>query len=271
MRNWYCGLAQAGVARIQPVRSSQEHGLDRHDLADGAVVDPLHGLLPAAVPTALKAGEDTQLLGSRQGAGRFHPADANRVDAVRLLHENVLARLDRRLGIHRVELGRAGDQHNIDIFDHVLVAVETDEAVVLGDIDLVGELPLQVVAAGIEPVAEDVAHGDEPDIRAGLHRLKRRTCATVAAADHADLDGVRPGRMHSGGKREGAQGNCFSCGGGKESSAVGSGFSHGLTHESDPFSRCGRESWVSGRPRGFSRRSDRQEPSAPGSDLGGCG
>ena len=51
-----------------------------------------------------------------------------RVDAVRLLHEHMLARLDGRHRVERMELGRVGNQHHVRGLDHVLVAVEPGEA-----------------------------------------------------------------------------------------------------------------------------------------------
>jgi hypothetical protein len=77
----------------------------------------------------------------------------------------------------------------------VLVAVEPDEAVVVLHLDLLGKLAFQVVETVIEAVAKNVAHGDELDVGTGPQRLNRGAGATVAAADHADLDRVGPGCM----------------------------------------------------------------------------
>ena len=51
----------------------------------------------------------------------------------------MLARVDGRLKVPRVEVGRAGDNHHVDAAgDHLLVGVEAEEAMVVVDGDLVG-------------------------------------------------------------------------------------------------------------------------------------
>ena len=57
--------------------------------------------LPAGVEAALQAGDDAQALLLGQLARCLHAAHADRVDGVRLLDEDVLARLDGRFGVHR--------------------------------------------------------------------------------------------------------------------------------------------------------------------------
>ena len=50
-----------------------------------------------------------------------------------------------------------------------------------------------------EAVLEDVAHGDELDVGAGLQALGRGAGAAAAAADHADADGLVAGGVGAGG------------------------------------------------------------------------
>ena len=71
----------------------------------------------------------------------------------------------------RAEAGRGGEDHQVAAVDDLLIGVEADEAAVVGDVELVlacGVLA-EPVAAVIEVVLEDVAHGVELDVvgRAG--------------------------------------------------------------------------------------------------------
>ena len=68
-------------------------------VADRAVVDPLHGLEVAGLVPALGAGDDGEVLLLGLLGGGQDRADARAVDGDRLLGEDVLARLDRRLEV----------------------------------------------------------------------------------------------------------------------------------------------------------------------------
>ena len=73
-----------------------------------------------------------------RSAAFLHRLHAGRVDAVRLFDEHMLAGLDRRQGVQRMELGGVGDQDDVRGLDDVLVGVEAGEAVVVIRHDLVG-------------------------------------------------------------------------------------------------------------------------------------
>ena len=70
-------------------------------------MDPLHALDVAGLVAALGAGDDGQVLLLGLLGGGEDLADAGAVDGDRLLGEDVLARLDGRLDVHRAE-ARAG-------------------------------------------------------------------------------------------------------------------------------------------------------------------
>ena len=182
------GLRVVGLAADHLVGRPQEHRLRGHHLADGSVVNPLDGFAVARVKAALQAREQAQFLLLGQVAGGLHPPHAHRVDAVRLLHEDVLARADPRLGVHGVKLRRTGDQHHVHAVDHLLVAVEAHEAVVVVHRHLLGMGLFEVIAGGLEVVGEDVTHGHQFHVGAGLEALVGGPGAASAAADHADLD-----------------------------------------------------------------------------------
>ena len=147
------------------------------------------------------------------GAARLHDRPhARRVDGGRLLHEDVLARLDRGAQVLGPEVGRRGEDHVVDLRhgEQLLVRVEADEAALLGDVEV--DLT-QVVAAAVDPVTEHVRQGDDLDAGpfdpgarldpfdvvadVGVDRVVRRADrvedragAAPAAADEADLHAV---------------------------------------------------------------------------------
>ena len=89
-----------GLAMIQSVWPAEKILLDGHDLPNGAVVDPLDGFSIARMKSALKTGHHAQILCLGQCAGSGDFADADRVDSMGFLDENVLAGFDRRVEIH---------------------------------------------------------------------------------------------------------------------------------------------------------------------------
>ena len=188
----------------------------------------LHRLDIARVEAALQAGHDAELLLLGQVARLLHQLDPARVDAVRLLDEDVLARLNGRQGVEAVELGRVGDQHHVRGLDHLLVAVEAGEAMVVVHGDLLAFGRLERSALGLDAVPENVAHGHQPGARVGGQRLAGRAGIAPAAADHADLDdvaarGVGAAAQVEGADRRGGSGDRR----GLEKVTAGEGFSKG--------------------------------------------
>jgi len=62
--------------------------------------------------------------------------------------------------------------------------------VIIIDGHLVGLRFLETLAAGLELVLEDICHGHELDVLAGVHRVHGRPGAAPAAADQADLERI---------------------------------------------------------------------------------
>ena len=122
-----------------PQRARVVARFDRDDIADRLVFEDLPHRLPnvRVVPPA-QAGDDGEILLLRLAA-RLHDAlDAGRVDGDRLLDEAVLALVDGVREVLRPEMGRRRQQHDVDAaVDHLLVAVEADEHVVVGHLHAV--------------------------------------------------------------------------------------------------------------------------------------
>ncbi len=104
-----------------------------------------------------------------QLAGGANHLDARRVDAVRLLDKHVFAGLHCGHQVERMELGGVGDQDHVGRLDHVLVAVEAREAVVVVHLDLLRVLLLEQFPLFLDAVEQHVGHGHQ------AHALGRRS------------------------------------------------------------------------------------------------
>ena len=105
---------QSGCRGLTQTAAAVVVGLQRDDLADRAVVDPLHRLAEAVVVAQAQAGDDRQVLLLRPASQVASTrADAGRIDGHRLLGEDVLAGLDRGLEVQRPEVRRRAEQHHV--------------------------------------------------------------------------------------------------------------------------------------------------------------
>ncbi len=189
-------LGLALLAIDEPVGRPHIRFLDGHDLANGPVQKPLHGLLHAGVIPPAKPGDDAEVFLFGLFAGGDDSVDSRRVDGVRLLNEDVFAGVDGCLEIDRMEAAGAGDQHHVHpALDDLLIAVEADEAVVVVDGHLIRLGLLEPVAASPDLVFKDVGHGDELRPGVGVHGVGGRAGAPAAAADQAELQRLIAGRM----------------------------------------------------------------------------
>ena len=165
------------VGRVHVERVADVPGEDA--VVDRAVAE---GGAPAEA-----AGEAQPLLLHLVGRGQ-HRARTRRVDRDRLLGEDMAAALHRRGQVLRTEHRGRGEQHHVAGVDDVLVGVEADEPALLGDVDLIGEVPAEAGVAGVEAVAEEVAHRPQHHAGVGADGVHRGTGAAAAAANQADLE-----------------------------------------------------------------------------------
>ena len=172
------------------------------DVAELALVDLLDALDVAGLVVPLQADDDLQALLIGQLVRLDQLAVARRVGAAGLLHEDVLAGLDRRGVLQGPETGRrAHDDHVDAAVDGLLVGVQADEDPLVRDVDLGRPFPLEVIERLARAVLEGVGHGDQ------LHRLTEnlrriqavvgRAGAASAAADQGDLEQVAAGGMRA--------------------------------------------------------------------------
>jgi len=123
------------LLRNEIVRRSQVVGLRGHDLPDFAVADSLDRLEAEKVVAVAEAGDvgESLLLGDLRRLDR--DVNAIGVDAVRFLGEGVFPGLYRGEIVGRMKSGWKRDVHDIAFGDHSLVAVESGEDPIVGNVD----------------------------------------------------------------------------------------------------------------------------------------
>src|SRR5262249_45284921 len=111
------------------------------NVPDVAGLNALHAFEIAVLVAALGAGANADPFSQRIFIGGQDLADAGAVHADRLLGEDVFAGGHRGLNVHRPEAGRRRQDDVVGAaVDHLLMAVEADEAAVFGQVDLVAQL-----------------------------------------------------------------------------------------------------------------------------------
>jgi len=122
---------ESWLAINHTVRGAEKILFNSDHITDGAVMDSLDGFGVPGVISALQTGNEAQSLLLCQFGRPLHELDADWIDAMRFLHEDVLSSLNCGHSMKGVELGRVGNQYHIRRLDHVLVAVEAGEAVIV--------------------------------------------------------------------------------------------------------------------------------------------
>src|SRR5690606_5270863 len=164
------------------------------DVADRAVLDLLDRVTHAQVIAPAQTTNDAEVLFLRLGGGFQHAADARRVDGDRLFAEDVLAAFNRRLEVGRAEVGRAAQQHHIGIGgNRLLIGVEADEALVVGDGELLAELFTEIALRAFDGIGESIGQNGQANIRFGVHRVDRSAATTATATHQSDLKNVAAG------------------------------------------------------------------------------
>ena len=89
----------------------QFRSLAAHNVAEIAVVDPLHQLLVLRLPSLLRPDHDGQFLLVGEIGRRQQRPDAHGIDGPGLFHEDVLARVHGGPQRLRAKAGRRQEQH----------------------------------------------------------------------------------------------------------------------------------------------------------------
>ena len=109
--------------------------LDGDDVADLAVEDLLHGLAARAVIAPAEAVDQREVLGLGVLARLKVFAQAGAIDGHRLLDERIDPFLDGIGQVEGPEVGRGGQDDQVDLVDDVLVRIEAGVLAILGDVD----------------------------------------------------------------------------------------------------------------------------------------
>ncbi len=130
-------VGAASLARLSRIPDSLRivGRLDGDDVADLAVEDLLHGLAARAVVSPAEAIDEREVLGLGVLAGLKILAQAGPVDGHGLLDEGVDPFLDGIGQVKRPEMGRGGQNDQVDLVDDVLVRVKAGVLAILGDVD----------------------------------------------------------------------------------------------------------------------------------------
>jgi hypothetical protein len=120
------GIAHALGPRAVPDASRAVAGRGPDDVADRTLANLLHGADVVRLPAILRAGDDGRAAGDRLVVRLQADAISRRIDAGRLLGEDMLPRLDRLSHIRGPKAGRHGQEHDVDarVIEHPFVAVE---------------------------------------------------------------------------------------------------------------------------------------------------
>ena len=156
---------------------------------------------------ALQAHDDFQSLLVGQLVGVHQGSEARRIDAQRLLHEHVLAGLDRRRVLGGPKAGRGGHDDQMHVARHrLLVGFQAGELTLRGHVDPFAELAFQHLQRAVDTVLERVRDRHDLDGRIRLQAVRRRPGASAAAADDRHADFVVAGRVgHAGHTRARSQ------------------------------------------------------------------
>ena len=177
-------------------RSMHPVAAQQNEIADFAVLDALIQFLERAAVPGHQSHPCFQVLRRRLVGELEHPAGSRTIRRKRLLHKHVQPLLDCVSKMHPTKRQRRGkdrDVAGLQAVHRLLVSVEADEFAVFRHFDQFAKLlaALKRVITALEPVLEDVRHGDEFD-RAVFdgESVTHGAGTATAAADQRDLDGV---------------------------------------------------------------------------------
>ncbi len=101
--------------------------------------------------------------------------------------------------VKRPEARGRGQEHEINLIDHVFICIKSGILAILGHVDpRADRLILECGEVLLEPIREGVGHGDELGVGVGGEGLLGRAAASTAAAHQTDLDRAAAGGMDQG-------------------------------------------------------------------------
>jgi len=144
-----------------------------------------------------QADTDLEVLRCRFLAEFEHSARGRRIGGERLLHEDMEPLLDRVGEVGPTKRQRRREDRDVtrtETIHRLLVGVETDELPALRNVHLIGVSALETPVAVVEPIFEDIGHGNELERAASPDRQRVVGCAGAASAatDQSDVDGIAP-------------------------------------------------------------------------------
>jgi hypothetical protein len=84
---------------------------------------------------------------------------------------------------------RGGYDYSVDAaLEEFAVGIETHKATVLRYVSLLFSLLLELLAAGVKPLFEDVSQGDKADVPSSIRRVDGSLGAAPAATNQANTD-----------------------------------------------------------------------------------
>ena len=127
-------------------------------------------------------------------------AKAGAIDGHRLLDEGIDPFLDGIRHVEGPEVGRGGEDDQVDLVDDLLVRIEAGVLAILGNVNTRANRPrrLELRKAVFKQVREGVGHRDQLDAGVGLEGLPGGPGASAAAADQTNLDRAAAGCVDQG-------------------------------------------------------------------------
>ena len=185
------------LPRTLPQEAQVTRRLHGHDVPDGPVVNPLDRFADHRVVAPTEPRHDAQVLLLGQFAGRHHASHARRIDAHRLLREDVFVGLNGRSQMQWAKLRRRGQQHHVDSrWRSIPCRNRSRRSTSPGprrpDRDASSSSCLR---CRLHPIGESVGHGHQTHARIGVDRIRSGPGSPTAAANQTDLQNVAAGRI----------------------------------------------------------------------------
>ena len=162
--------------------------------SDGAVVNLLKRCSLCRAVTPAQSRNHRQLLLARFLHRLQHGAHAGAVHSNRLLAKDMLAGFDTSLQMSRAKSGRGGKQHHVHAaLNHLLIRVESHEAMFRIDLNSIFGLLLQDSQAAFQAVFERIGHRRQDDVLISRQRLRSGASSPATATHQSHLECIAVG------------------------------------------------------------------------------